>query len=63
MVETVARRHGLVVKADGSWPRGRRSKPRHRILDGLKQFTSYYIKEKLKIKEAKWGTPKKYLKK
>ncbi len=24
---------------------------------------SYYIKEKLKIKVAKWGTPKKYLKK
>ncbi len=22
---------------------------------------SYYIKEKLKIKVAKWGTPKKYL--
>jgi hypothetical protein len=24
---------------------------------------SYYIKEKLKIKVAKWGTPTKYLKK
>jgi hypothetical protein len=24
---------------------------------------SYYIKEKLKIKVAKWGIPKKYLKK
>jgi hypothetical protein len=24
---------------------------------------SYYIKEKLKIKVAKWGTPKKYFKK
>jgi hypothetical protein len=24
---------------------------------------SYYIEEKLKIKVAKWGTPKKYLKK
>jgi hypothetical protein len=24
---------------------------------------SYYIKEKLKIKDAKWGTPTKYLKK
>jgi hypothetical protein len=32
-------------------------------LDGCKQFASYYIKEKLKIKVAKWGTPKKYLKK
>jgi hypothetical protein len=24
---------------------------------------SYYIREKFKIKVAKWGTPKKYLKK
>jgi hypothetical protein len=30
------------------------------ILDGCKQFASYYIEEKLKIKVAKWGTPKKY---
>ncbi len=59
----LARSHGLVVKADGSWPRGRGFKPRHRILDGCKRFASYYIKEKLKIKVAKWGTPKKYLKK
>jgi hypothetical protein len=29
-----------------------------RILDGCKQFASDYIKEKLKIKVAKWGTPK-----
>ncbi len=36
-------------------------KPWHRLLDGCKQFASYYIKEKLKIKVAKWGTPKKYL--
>ena len=34
-----------------------------RILDGCKQFASYYIKENLKIKVAKWGTPKTYLKK
>ena len=26
--------HGLVVKADGSWSRGREFKPWHRILDG-----------------------------
>jgi len=48
--------HGLVVKADGSWPRGRGFKPRHRILDGCKQFASYYIKKNWKIKVAKWGT-------
>jgi hypothetical protein len=53
--------HGLVVKADGSWSRGRGFKPRHRILDA-----SYYIKPHMKItkiKVAEWGTPKKYLKK
>jgi hypothetical protein len=55
--------HGLVVKADGSWPRGHGFKPRHRILDGCKQIASYYIKENLKIKVAKRGTPKKILKK
>jgi hypothetical protein len=32
------------------------------ILDGCKRVASYYIKEKLKIKVAKWGTPKKYQK-
>jgi hypothetical protein len=58
-----ARSHGLVVKADGSWPRGGGFKPRHRILYGCKRFASYYIKEKLKLKVAKWGTPKKYFKK
>ncbi len=34
--------------------------------DGCKQFASYYIKRKIEIKVAKWGTPKKkniYLKK
>jgi hypothetical protein len=44
--------------AYGSWPRGCGFKPRHRIVDGWKWFASYYIKEKLKIKVAKWGTPK-----
>jgi hypothetical protein len=56
--EGKARSHGLVVKADGSRRRGRGFKPRHTILDGCKQFATYYIKEKLKIKVAKWGTPK-----
>jgi hypothetical protein len=28
-------------------------------MDVCKQFASYYIKEKLKIKVAKWGTRKK----
>ncbi len=32
-----ARSHGLVVKADGSWSRGREFEPRHRILDGCKR--------------------------
>ena len=53
------RSHGLVVKADGSWPRCHGFKPRHCILIGCKQFAIYYTKEKLKIKVAKWGTPKK----
>ena len=52
----MARCHGLVVKADGSWPRGRGFKPRHRILYGCKQFTLHL---QLKIKVAKWGTQKK----
>jgi hypothetical protein len=54
---------GLVVRAEDSSPRGRGFESR-RILDGCKQFARYYIKEKkLKIKVAKWGTPKKILKK
>ena len=28
------------------------------MLDGCKQFDSYYNKEKFKIKVAKWGRPK-----
>jgi hypothetical protein len=51
-----------MVKAGGSWPRGCGFKPRHHILDGCKQFASYYIKENLAIKVAKWGAPNKYLK-
>jgi hypothetical protein len=53
---------GLVVRAEDSRPRGRGFESCH-ILDGCERFASYYIKEKLKIKVAKWGTPKKYLKK
>jgi hypothetical protein len=29
-------------------------------MDGCVQFASFYKKVKLKIKAAKWGTPKKY---
>ena len=51
-----------MVRAEDSRPRGRGFESR-RILDGRKRFASYYIRENLKIKVAKWGTPKKYLKK
>jgi hypothetical protein len=51
-----------VVRAEDSRPRGRGFESRC-ILDGCKRFASYYIKEKLKIKVAKWGTPKKIFKK
>jgi hypothetical protein len=47
-----------VVRAEDSRPNGRGFESRC-ILDGRKRFASYYIKEKLKIKVAKWGTPKK----
>ncbi len=47
-----------MVRAEDSRPRGHGFES-HRILDGCKQFASYYIKEKLKIKVAKWGIPKK----
>ncbi len=50
-----------MVRAEDSRPRDRGFDSR-RILDGCKRFASYY-KEKLKIKVAKWGTPKKYFKK
>ncbi len=55
----LARSHGLVAKADGSWPRGLGLKP------GTVYWmdVSYYIKVKLKIKVAKRGTPKIILKK
>ncbi len=47
-----------MVKAEDSRPRGRGFES-CLILDGCKRFACYYIKEKLKIKVAKWGTPKK----
>ena len=53
-----------MIKSDGSIPRGSGFKPCHRILDGCKQFASYYIKrKKLNIKLAKWGTQNKTKKK
>jgi len=58
-----ARSHGLVVKADGSWPRGCGFKTRQPILDGWKQFASYYIKEKLENKSSQIGHTKKIFKK
>ncbi len=58
----LGKKPGLVVKAEGSRPRGRGFKS-CRILNGCKRFASYYIKEKLKIKVAKWSTPKKNIKK
>jgi hypothetical protein len=47
-----------VVRAEDSRPNGSGLESRC-ILDGCKQFASYYIKEKLKIEVAKLGTPKK----
>jgi hypothetical protein len=46
---------GLVVRAEGSHPRGRGFKSR--------RITYSIIKDNKEIKVAKWGTPKKYLKK
>jgi hypothetical protein len=52
-----------VVRAEDSRPRGRGFESRH-ILDGCKQFASYYIKEKIENKGSQMGhTKKKYLKK
>jgi hypothetical protein len=47
-----------VVRPEDTRPRGRGFDSR-RILDGCKRFASYYNEEKLKIKVAEWGTPKK----
>ncbi len=53
----MARSRGLVVEAEvvGSNP--------GTVYWMDVSVASYYIKEKLKIKVAKWDTPKKYLKK
>jgi hypothetical protein len=58
--QVVGESHGLVVKADGSWLRGRGFEPRHCVLDGLHKNSYTKITT---IKVAKWGTPKKHLKK
>jgi hypothetical protein len=44
---TQGEKPGLVVRAEDSHPRECGFESRH-ILDGYKQFASYYIKEKLK---------------
>ncbi len=41
--------HGLVIKADGSWPSGSGLESRHRWMD-VNNHASYYMKEKSKIK-------------
>ncbi len=48
-----------MVRVEDSRPRGRGFKSQHRILDGYKQFASYYIKEKLKNKGSQMGHTKK----
>jgi hypothetical protein len=59
-----ARRHGLVVKGDDLQLRDCGFDFQHCILDGCKQLNSYYIiKKTMKIKVAKWGTPKKIFRK
>ncbi len=50
-----------MVKAEDSQLSGCGFEPLHHILDGVRE-ASYYIGKK-EIKVAKWGTPKKYLKK
>ena len=52
-----------VVKADGSWPGSRGFKPWHRLLDGCKQFASYYNKNFLNKGSLIGHTKNKYKKK
>jgi hypothetical protein len=54
-----------VVKADGSSPRGRGFKTSNPCTVYWMDVSdaSYYIKEKSKIRVAKWGTPKNSFKK
>jgi hypothetical protein len=49
---------GLVVRAEGSRPRGRGFES-HRMLDGCKRFASYYIKRKIENKGSQMGHTKK----
>ncbi len=49
-----------MVKGEDSQLSGCGFKSQHRILDGISEATITLEKE---IKVAKWGTPKKYLKK
>ncbi len=51
--------HGLVVKADISWPKGCGFKPWYRILDGCQWFASYYINRKIENKGSQMGHTKK----
>jgi hypothetical protein len=52
-----------VVKAEDSQLSGCGFEPRRRILDGVSKASYYKLQWKKEIKLAKWGTPKKYLKK
>ncbi len=56
----VGKSRGLVVKGEDSQLSGCGFESRRRILDGVSE-ASYYIGKEIKV--AKWGTPKKYLKK
>jgi hypothetical protein len=51
-----------VVRAEDSRPRGRGFESR-RIMDGCKQFASYYIKRKIENKGSQMGHTKKVFKK
>jgi hypothetical protein len=54
---------GLVVKLEDSQLRGCGFEPRRRILNGVRDAIYYKLQWKKEIKVAKWGTPKKYLRK
>jgi len=53
------RNTGLVIKADGSWPWVVGSNPGIVFWMDVINNASFYIKEKSKVKVAKWGAPKK----
>ncbi len=52
-----------MVKAEDSQLSGCGFEPRRRILDGVSEASYYKLQWKKEIKVAKWGTPKKILKK